>query len=192
VSPTNVNEEGLRQSRKKLLLIAGIAFVPMMIAYTVFFFAPQLIPSATTNRGLLVQPALDLSSHLEPDGQWLMLMPNRESCTQDCDEVLHQTRQIHIALGKNADRVERLYIGEKPLAPSEVMALEKEYPNLQYRWDPRIVEDLASLEQSVDEGKNRVFVMDPLGQVILAYPKARVDKPLLLDLKHLLKISNLG
>ena len=189
----NIAEEmRVRQSRNKLLLIAAIAFVPMMIAYAVFFFAPQLIPSGTTNRGVLIQPALDLSGYLDSGGQWLMLLPNEGSCSKECQQVLHQTRQIHIALGKNSDRVARVYIGMRPLAQPEATALKAEYPNLQYRWGPKIVEDLSRLEQSTEEGRNRVFIMDPLGQVILAYPKQRVDKPLLLDLKHLLKISNLG
>jgi len=192
VSQNVASEMQVRQSRKKLLLIAGIAFVPMMIAYAVFFFAPQLIPSGTTNRGVLIQPALDLSDHLESGGQWLMLLPNEDDCSKACQQVLHQTRQIHVALGKNSDRVARVYIGGRPLAQAETAVLKAEYPKLQYRWDPKMVEDLSRLEQSADEGRNRVFIMDPLGQVILAYPMKRVDKPLLLDFKHLLKISNLG
>ena len=51
----------LARSRRKLLLIAATAFVPMLIAYGLFFFAPDLIPKTTTNRGELVQPSIDVS-----------------------------------------------------------------------------------------------------------------------------------
>ena len=45
---------------------------------------------------------------------------------------------------------------------------------------------------SQDPADYHVFLVDPMGQLILAYPAAKVDKPLLLDLKHLMKVSNIG
>jgi hypothetical protein len=37
-----------------------------------------------------------------------------------------------------------------------------------------------------------VYVVDPLGQLVMAYDVETVGKPLLLDLKHLLKVSSIG
>jgi len=43
-----MTDKDLTQSRRKLLLVAATAFVPMMIAYGLFFFAPDMIPKTTT------------------------------------------------------------------------------------------------------------------------------------------------
>ena len=52
-----MNDATQSNSRKKLLLLAGIAFVPSFIAYGMFF-APGLAPSDTKNNGRLIQPPL--------------------------------------------------------------------------------------------------------------------------------------
>ena len=37
-----------------------------------------------------------------------------------------------------------------------------------------------------------VYIVDPLGNVVLRYSHEQVGKPLLDDLKHLLKVSQIG
>ena len=86
-------------SRRNLLLIAAIAFVPMFIAYGVFFFAPELIPQNTTNRGQLMSPPVDLTGKLPVTEEWQLVLVPRSACANDCTDLIHQTRQIHIALG---------------------------------------------------------------------------------------------
>lgn len=187
----------LARSRRKLLLIAATAFVPMMIAYGLFFFAPDLIPKTTTNRGELIQPSVDVSDRLATDGRWQLLMPMADTCSQACQsrlqQVLHQTRQINIALGKNADRLGRGLVRATPLAPADSEVMKTDYPNLTQIVDAQLLAQLSLLSSTTlaSEGYS-VFLVDPVGQLILAYPAARVDKPLLLDLKHLMKISNIG
>ena len=84
-------------SRRNLLLIAAIAFVPMFIAYGVFFFAPELIPQNTTNRGQLMSPPVDLTGKLPVTEDWQLVLVPRSACANDCTDLIHQTRQIHIA-----------------------------------------------------------------------------------------------
>ncbi len=71
-----MTDKDLTQSRRKLLLVAATAFVPMMIAYGLFFFAPDMIPKTTTNRGELVQPSIDISDRLATEGRWQLLDAN--------------------------------------------------------------------------------------------------------------------
>lgn len=192
-----MTDKDLTQSRRKLLLVAATAFVPMMIAYGLFFFAPDMIPKTTTNQGDLVQPSIDVSDRLATEGRWQLLIPMREPCLQACAEtvqnVLHQTRQINIALGKNADRLGRGLVRSTPFPPAEGAAMKTDYPNLKLIVDTALLAELmavASMRQ--DPADYHVFLVDPMGQLILAYPAEKVDKPLLLDLKHLMKVSNIG
>ena len=63
-----MNDSTQGNSRKKLLLLAGIAFIPLFIAYGMFFFAPGLAPSDTKNNGQLIQPPLRPSPWRRPLG----------------------------------------------------------------------------------------------------------------------------
>ena len=187
----------LARSRRKLLLIAATAFVPMLIAYGLFFFAPDLIPKTTTNRGELVQPSIDVSDLMATEGRWQLLMPMAAACSQTCaetlQEVLHQTRQINIALGKNAYRLGRGLVRATPFSPAEGEVMKADYPDLQLIIDAKLLAQLTAVSSmsQAPEGYH-VFLVDPVGKLILAYPASKVDKPLLLDLKHLMKVSNIG
>lgn len=187
----------LARSRRKLVLIAATAFVPMLIAYGLFFFAPELIPKTTTNRGELVQPSVDISDFMATEGRWQLLMPMATACSQACaealEDVLHQTRQINIALGKNADRLGRGLVRATPFAPVAGEAMKADYPDLKLIIDAALLAQLTAVSSmSQDSVGYHVFLVDPVGQLILAYPISKVDKPLLLDLKHLMKVSNIG
>ena len=192
-----MTDKELTQSRRKLLLVAATAFVPMMIAYGLFFFAPDMIPKTTTNRGELVQPSIDVSNRLVTEGRWQLLMPMHEPCVEVCSEtlqsVLHQTRQINIALGKNADRLGRALVRSTSFSPAAGEAMKGDYPNLKLIVDAALFAELTAVSAiNQDPADYHVFLVDPMGQLILAYPAAKVDKPLLLDLKHLMKVSNIG
>ena len=63
-----MNDSAQGNSRKKLLLLAGIAFIPLFIAYGMFFFAPGLAPSDTKNNGQLIQPPLEAVALETPTG----------------------------------------------------------------------------------------------------------------------------
>ena len=53
------------------------------------------------------------------------------------------------------------------------------------------LQDTESLSQ-VSLGRPGLFLRDPNGNVILFYPAKNAGKPMLKDLKHLLKLSNIG
>ena len=71
--------------------------------------------------------------------------------------------------------------------------MKGDYPNLKLIVDAALFAELTAVSAiNQDPADYHVFLVDPMGQLILAYPAAKVDKPLLLDLKHLMKVSNIG
>jgi len=187
-----MNEPSRGNGRKSLLLIAAIAFVPMLVAYGVFFFAPEIIPQTTTNRGELVSPPKDVSEHVPTSDGWRLITLVQSSCDAACAELIYQVRQIHIALGKNSDRVSRTLVTPSPLDSIKSAELQVAYPNLEIRTDPQLARLLPASKAGANPNGFVVYVVDPLGQVVMAYDTERVGKPLLLDLKHLLKVSSIG
>ena len=188
-----MNDATLSNSRKKLLLLAGIAFVPLFIAYGMFFFAPGLAPSDTKNNGQLIQPPLEATALETPTRQWSILVLTKDVCDASCEERLYLTRQIHTALGKDSERVIRRWVRTNPVSSDAWQTIKPEHPGL----EPWISADLQSTLETYSRTQfpgteTAVFLADPLGNIMMAFPDDQVGKPLLEDLKLLLKVSKLG
>ncbi len=195
----------IRRGRRTALLLFGVGFGPMILA-TVMFYTGWLTPGGYTNHGTLIDPVFPVAElHLlgadgkplaarfaggerdEPD--WLMVVV-AGNCESDCETLLHNARQVNVALGKNANRVRR------------AAYLQTTSADLNQRWDQEypLMERLTS--QAGEEpvwppGVNpsqapRILLVDPFGNVMMRYPVDQSGKPMLEDLKHLLKLSQLG
>lgn len=195
----------VRRGRRTALLLFAIGFGPMILA-TVMFYTGWLTPDGYTNHGTLIDPVVPVAElHLvgadgKPltarfeDGQadepgWLMIVVAGH-CESDCETLLHNARQVNVALGKNANRVRR------------AAYLQQTSTDLDQRWnqDYPLMERLVSASTSepvwppgVDPAQApQVLLVDPFGNVMMRYLVDQSGKPMLEDLKHLLKLSQLG
>jgi cytochrome oxidase Cu insertion factor (SCO1/SenC/PrrC family) len=181
--------ESRTRNRKIMMGLFLIGIIPMLLAYVVFFHFPELIPSGTTNKGELIQPPLVLQdSGVETSG-WLLLYPSGPSCDEVCEERLYVIRQVNKALGKDSRRVKRaLLVTGDALRPKFEKLLSSRFPQMTTYFG--LSATLAQNNVAVDQGF--VYLMDPLGNVMMRYSAERTGKEMLADLKHLLKFSNLG
>lgn len=191
--------EKRRRSRISLVMLAAIAFVPLFIAYGMFFFLPEMAPEGTTNEGTLIQPPVTLaevSAEVDaalPKGKWLMLMPVATQCGPECEETLYLARQVNVGLNKDSDRVLRVLAveGDALSAPfRELVEIEHSDAVLYFDTSAAISGALASM--APNEPGQLVFLVDPVGNIIMFYRGDQLGKPMLKDLKHLLRVSKLG
>jgi hypothetical protein len=195
-SPTNppTNPPVFKIGRIKLLIIISVAFFPIFAAYIVFLYFPEWLPDMTTNQGTLIQPPIVLDGiEIEPGQRWTLLIPVDSSCDKTCQEVLFLSRQTHIALGKNTSRVQRVILIEGRLSADFEELLREEHSEAKII-DIAHNDTAARLKGLVPNGLHKliVFVMDPNGNVMMYYRPEQGGKPMLRDLKHLLKTSNIG
>lgn len=193
-------------SRLKLLLIAAIFFGPLIFAAVLYYGFPELIPAGRTEHGHLVNPARPLPtlSLYTADGQpadatifegdrWTILYFANRPCEKACRKRLYDTRQVRTALGREAPRVQRVYVASDSRYLPDAALVEKQHPDLKlYTTDQPGLRDW--LNQTVEHaGANAdVYVIDPLGNWVLYYQPKDPAKGLLKDLKHLLKLSHIG
>jgi hypothetical protein len=151
----------------------------------------------TANHGILLDPPLALESLALTDAQgeavsavgerpvWQILLPGRNGCDAACSEAVHYTRQIHSAMGKYANRIERLLVTSR--RPDERLA--KDYPKLKLRYTS--ASGMEALEGAAPAAlAPAYFLVDPAGWVILSYTADADGKDVMADLKFLLKNSN--
>lgn len=175
-------------SRKRLIALLLIAFVPMFIAYALFFHFPNWTPTGTTNQGELVTPSVDgttMSEELATFGTWVLIQPIEGGCGDQCREMLYLSRQVVTGLGKDANRVQRVVLISTNI-PDLMEHLGVEHP------DVKVVSGMTTFKRIATGDGPVLLLMDPNHNVMMLYSLDKAGKPMLRDLKHLLKISNIG
>jgi hypothetical protein len=168
-----------------LLAMFAIAFLTLGGSYVLFYGAREGGVWGTTNQGAFVNPPITVGSLrfkgsdgelLGEGGTWWLWVVSRGDCVGECATAIHQLRQLHILLNKDADRVQRGLVTELGVSPG----LLAEYPGVQH---------LTGETSALTEG---VYIVDPIGNLVLFYPLTDAGKPVLTDLKKLLKLSQIG
>jgi len=182
-----------KMSRAKLVLIISMAFGPILAAYIVFFNFPELAPTSRTNEGTFISPPVQGGELISTNSKWTLIIAVDQSCDEVCKDVLHLSRQIHISLGKNTPRVQRVIISQGELSSEFSAFLENEHGNTEIK-NFEGSEFIDQLQQVIGASplSSLVFLMDPNGNVMMYYPPDKGGKPMLKDLKLLLKLSNIG
>ncbi len=182
--------------RSKFLLLIGVFVVPVVAAYLAYF---GWRPAGHTNYGDLLQVAplqhtrgttsagapFDLQALR---GKWVMVLIGPAACDANCARLLYLMRQTRIAQGKEQPRIERLWVLTDAGAPEA--ALLGEHAGL-HVWRPDV---LAFVEQfpAADDRAGHIYLVDPLGNLMLRFPAVPDAKRMMKDLKLLLKASQIG
>ena len=193
----------VRRGRRTALLLFALGFGPMILA-TVMFYTGWLNPDGYSNQGQLITPPVAIQDlgltgadgepleqrfAVEQDDRNWLLMVTADQCNQSCEELLYLARQVNIALGKNASRVNRA-----ALVGSVPAELDNRW-NDEYRLMERLQQTSASgswPEALGSRSEPAIFLVDPLGNVMMKYTSENTGKQMLKDLKHLLKLSTIG
>jgi cytochrome oxidase Cu insertion factor (SCO1/SenC/PrrC family) len=168
-----------------LLAMFAIAFLTLGGSYMLFYAAREGGVWGTTNEGAFVDPPMTVAElnltgsdglPLTEGGTWWLWVVSEQDCLGECATAVHQLRQLHILLNKDADRVQRALVTRSGAEPG----LLGEYPALEH-----LTGALAPLSEGI-------YIVDPIGNLVLFYPLEDAGKPVLTDLKKLLKLSQIG
>jgi len=162
--------------------------LPAIVAKTVL--SQHWYQSGVTNRGELIEPMATLASlgidNPYQQKQWQLGYVVPEQCDEFCQQQIFLLGQSHVALGKYQQRVKPVLISTPK---SDHIALRKQgYAQIQ------VGESFLSIVEQFE-----FVIVDPLGQLVMRYPKASNEdelvsqsKGLLADLRKLLKLSRVG
>ena len=179
-----------------LIIVFGvIAFGFLMVPKTEEQRQKMIELFGTTNQGQLVKPALDISDVLSgipltEKPKWQVVIAGGETCDQICKDMLLNTRQIHMLLGKYTGRVQRIFLqGPNQMLDSEWLAQEHPFLLLDKLDTGKFKQLLANSSADWDMKETRFFVVTPDNKAILYFTAEDDANGLLDDLKHLLKYS---
>jgi cytochrome oxidase Cu insertion factor (SCO1/SenC/PrrC family) len=200
-----------KMSKKKFyLMMSGFLMIfalPMLSAWLLYQWDNHHAPVKTRNYGQLIQPPLDLSQlnlqtsdahdQSQSRGKWLLLYVSPISYDPLCEDNLRKMRQIRIATGKDMQRVARavLTFSHQPADNHLHQLLMTDYVGtVHFITDKQtfvhFIKPLSNAELVLQQGY--LYLVDPLGNVMMAYESNTDSAPIYKDLTHLLNNSQIG
>ena len=193
-------QDSRAHGRRTLLLIAAVFLVPVAVAFTLYY-GKLWRPAGSASKGQLIEPArpLSVAGLRHPDGnaagpdaltgKWTLLYIGDGRCDEACRTALVFGRQTRLALNNEMTRVQRVFLATGNCCDSGYFA--REQAGL-VALDASSPEASAFLAQFPGQRENTLFIVDPLGNLMMRHDASLTTKDLLSDLKKLLKLSHIG
>lgn len=187
-------------SRRQALLVAALFLGPLLIASLMYYGNFIWLPVGRTNHGRLLEPIVNLNEKKgerllsilttgETDDHWALIYVHSGECGDACKEALYRLRQSRLMLGNEMGRVKRVFL-HGTIAP-DTLFLEQQHRGLITISD-RGLNQLLRMKQPRDLPQGGLYLVDPLGNLVLYFTPALAPGDMLDDIKHLLKLSRIG
>lgn len=189
-------DETPRNNRKILWLVAAVCIAPFIASFATYLFFP---PQSRVNYGQLLEPVKIPSGTLKRmdggdfsfgrlEGKWLFVIMDDAACDAYCEQKLWQIRQVRRTQGKYPERIERVWLITGDGEPSAHLRAEYEGTWMVRAQEGPILAAFPFEGARVDH----VYLVDPLGNLVLRYPRDADPSRMRKDLERLLKVSQIG
>ena len=185
-----------KRNNHKLLIIIVMLCAPVAISYFLFFSG---IRPASVNYGALMEVTpLQGSALNQADetifrirqlrGKWVLLSVGSSTCDEKCNKSLYFMRQVRTMQNAEKSRIERVWLiddGEPP----QNLQLAEDYKGMLFinAKDSKLLEELPAVESVRDH----IYMIDPLGNLMMRFPKDPDPIQMAKDIKRLLKVSQI-
>ena len=183
-------------ARLNLLLIAAVTCAPLIAAYALFHLWR---PTAFTNYGHLLPPtpiaALD-AGRIEDKpftlaalrGKWVFLMVDSGRCAEECRDKLYKMRQVRLTQGKDMQRIERVWLIDDDVPAAADLVNQYEGTHVISAHGSAVLSPLPA-DASVHD---HIYIVDPMGNLMLRYPRGADPDRMKKDVSRLLRVSRIG
>lgn len=191
-----------RAGRWKLLMVLAVCAAPMIFSYFTYYV---IKPEGRTNYGTILDPrdypipvlksinqAGQTQELSDLKGKWLLVQADSGACLEACQKKLFEQRQLRTMQGKAMDRIERVWLvlDQAPIDPKIQPGIEgtqilRVNPDLLKKWLP------IDKEQGT-QVSDHLYLIDPLGNLMMRFPKDADPSKVKKDLAKLLKASAIG
>ena len=186
--------------RVSLVIIAAIFLLPLLLAWFMYSGTIDYKPSTMRNFGQLVEPPIPLDwqeAILLPGGDepgqdaaeafsthWVILYPVPDPCLDTCLQAVSALRQIHRAAGRQQARIRIALLIRDNGSTDVESTLRDTYSRFQLIRDPDGKVTSTLQRATVEPGA--VYLIDPLGNIMMTYKEGADPNNLKQDLKRLL------
>lgn len=167
--------------RAKLLLIFLACAAPFVLGWAAWYFG--WATGSTGNYGELLAPRPVSGASLQAlRGKWVLVAFDSSACDAYCEKKLYYMRQIRKAQGKDQARVERLWVITDAGTPRPELLAALEGTHI----------SRALVGEFPGERSGHIYLVDPIGNLMMRFPRDPDPSKILKDLQRLLKYSSVG
>ena len=189
-----------KRGRWMLWLVLLVCASPMIASYFTYYV---IKPEKRNNYGTLIDqrahpiPAMATTTldgkpvALEQfKGKWVMLMVAPGSCAEACQKQLFAMRQLRLMQGKEQDRIERVWL-INDREPLDTIVIREFDGTHMLRADAQAVANWLPADPGTSV-TDHIYMIDPLGHLMMRFPKDPEPRKVYKDINKLLKASSVG
>jgi hypothetical protein len=195
------------KNKRKLLSIFAWFLIPLAVAFTWYKLLPEdYRPASMTNSGQLLDPVFTLTEfnyqsindeafgNEDVEKVWTLLHFIEGECEAACSESLYNTRQMRISFGKDIDRLDRVAVVSSSVKSESNRKMWASHPDLKVLigTGKGMGQQIENEVPQFNRSSNAVYLLDPLGNVVMRFPATLEVKLMKKDIKKLLKLSHVG
>ena len=136
-----------------------------------------------SNYGELLKPRPVGGALVPLRGKWVLVTADAAACSAACERKLYIVRQVRKAQGKDMERIDRLWLLTDSGRPRAELVAALEGGHIAAA-DAELSKALPNLED--------IFLVDPLGNLMMRFPAEADPTKMIKDLQRLLKYSSFG
>jgi len=187
--------EDRRRGRRIAFVILALCAAPTVAAWLAYFVWQ---PQSRLNYGELIEARalsdpelrrLDGSAFRlsQLRGSWVLLQIDSGACAEGCGKKLLYMRQVRLAQGKDAGRIERMWLLADGAPPDAALLRDHEGLRVARAPGPLLAEFPAARSPYY-----HIYLVDPLGNLMLRFPSDPDAQRMVKDLARLLRASRVG
>lgn len=184
------------RSLASLWLLVALCAAPVAASYVAYYF---LRPSGQVNYGELIEPRplpdakLTLADGTlfhwrQMKGKWVLVIADSGRCDAYCHQKLTYLRQLRLTQGKEMDRIERVWLITDLVAPEAAVVAQYQGTWLIRAGDGDFLRSFPAQGSPADH----IYVIDPLGNLMMRYPRDADPRKMVKDITRLLRHSKWG
>ena len=199
-TPDSKTSDSTKRSNRMLFIVLAVCAAPLIFSYFTYYV---IKPQSRTNYGDLIDsraypiPQLGLrqldgqaASLQQFAGKWILLQVDQAACSKPCADKLYYMRQLRLTQGKEMDRIERVWLITDD-APMDT-ALMKQYDGTRLlRVDAKKLAAWLPVQEGT-QATDHLYMIDPLGNLMMRFPKDPDANKIKKDITRLLKASRIG
>lgn len=175
----------------KLMLIVMISLFPIVMGWFLYHYRDHF-QLKTLNLGTLISPALQMNEFSAQDEKtklWKIVYAPTACCDEQCQKTMFTLHQLRLVLGKDSRRVGLSIIENKICQKDNTHDFQRiDFTQQQYtQWEKSLATQAKNFQVN-----NKIYLVDPLGNMFMYYPGNVDAMHILNDLKRVLEVSQIG
>jgi len=208
-TPTKADNAAVPTPRgRRTLVLVTLLFLLPVVAATTLYYSGWKPEGNSLQHGELLQPARPVGDAelVRADGapyrlstlrgKWAYIYFTTLPCTEVCRSNLYKMQQVRLAQGRDVTRVERVIIVAETSA-ALLSELASQNPglialNATRTMHQSLAREFVSSQGTALDVPGRVYLMDPIGNLVMSYAPDADPSGMRKDLVRLLRLSQVG